>query len=338
MKRLLIIAAVLLMSQSVSAEKLIVTYNKDNVLSGVDFYREGEKYQSEEGDRLFIYDMDTGLRTDYVTSEPEEEKTPGDVPEAPPAEESEEEEPATAYENAKDAISAFAIVTGKSQVLQNDEEVWKIDVLYQGKERELYVPDETPISTVPDCMGDLSGCTVSALRRGDVINLSAYLSGKIKEIGLIMRIGERDIVTGGIEYGYDFESLYSAGGTIKWSNERYPIHHFGKSSNARVQYQFGLVHAKRDMYYTITNKAGRQEEIVDIPILPETVVYICDVGKKYEVSRGSRADILASFIPSASFDDDGNIVSWDSEGEYYYALSRTVDGIATDVVWFCGLK
>lgn len=344
MKKLPIVLALLLTSQSVSAAQLIVTYDKDMVLSGVGIYCEDKEYGIADGESAFIYDMDTGERTQYFApaadDEPESEDKPTDEdePDDTVVEPEEDTSLPTVYETAKDAISAFAIVTDKSQILQNDDTVWKIDVLYQAKTRELYVSDDITITSAPDAYADLAWESASSLKKGDVINITASTTGKIKGINLIMRLDGYDIINDDMDYGYDFEYLYSSGGVVKWGNESYPIHRFGKDTSGRVQYQFGLIHVKRNLYYTITNKAGKQNEIIDIGILPDTIVYVCDVGRKYEITLGNTSDITASLIPSDSFDDEGNIISWSDEGEYSYALSRTIDGFAAEVVVFTNLK
>lgn len=340
MKKIIALIMVFFAAHTAFSEKLIVTYDSGKVLSGVQLYKDGAEYPLGDGFFAYIYDMETGERTKY--SAPEKDNPPApDIPDKTPGEEPDGETGAdklpTVYEKAKDALSAFAIVTNKSQAMLDDEEVWKTEVLYQGKKREFYIANDVKITSAPDYYGELLEQTAEVLKRGDIINISASLSGRINGIGFIMRLDGYDIIKDDIDCGYDFEHLYSMGGAVRWANEAYPINRFGKTDKAREQYQFGLVCAKKDMYYTITNKAGKAAEMTDILVLPETIVYTCNVGKKYTVAQGSVSDIFPSFIPSQDMDADGNIVNWSDDG-YVYALSRTINGIASEVVVFTNLK
>lgn len=335
MKKILVLAAVLSASVGVSAEKLMVTYDEVGILSGVEFYEEEKEYTYPEGFCSFIYDMDTEEKVKYTKKTQEPEPEPEPVPEPVPEPEPEQEpEPLLGvYENKRDALAAIAVVVDKSRIMKDDEEVWKIGVLYQGGERDFYIADEAVLGSVPDAFPELSGSGVGVLKKGDVINISASLSGKIREVNLIMRADVGGIMSGENDYGYNFEKLYSEGGKIKWSNTVIPTNVFGQTYRGREQYQFGVVRDKRDLYYTIINKAGKADEVRDIQLDPETIVYVCDIGKKFKVSLGTTADIVASVIPQENFDEESNIISWDG-GEYVYALSRTINDIAAEVVVF----
>ena len=148
---------------------------------------------------------------------------------------------------------------------------------------------------------------------------------------------EDEIMTDEIDYGYNFETLFSENGTVSWGGYKYPINRFGKNSNDDVQYQFGVICDERGMFYKISNKAGIYEEMTDIIVMPETIVYLCDFGRRFKVEKGTIEDIRHSYINSADMDSERNIINWSKDTDYVYALSRTVDGIATDVVLFYNL-
>ena len=144
-------------------------------------------------------------------------------------------------------------------------------------------------------------------------------------------------MTDEIDYGYNFESLFSENGTVSWGYSKFPINKFGKYSNDDVQYQFGVIYDKRGMFYTISNKAGKYEEMTDIIVMPETIVYICDFGRRFNVEIGTVEDIRHSYINAADMDSERNVINWNEDTDYAYALSRTVDGVATDIVLFYNL-
>ena len=335
MKKLISIIAALMVSSTAYCEKLIVTYDNNGVVNAVSRYNENEEYEINEGFFAYIYDMDLKLKEEY-------KKPSGGGEENPPEEEippiQEEPKFPEIYEKEKDAITTFGIITNNARVLENDESVCRITMLYQGSERTFTVNDEVKITSAPDYWNELSGKTAEVLKRGDVINIVSSLNGKVREIGFITRIEQYDIITDDIDYGNNFENLYSSGGNVVWGNEKYPVNKFGTDSKERIEYQFGVISDKKDAFYTITNKAGKEDEFTYIAILPETIVYTCDINKKYEVALGTTADIRKSYIPSVDIDENGNILKWDEDTEYIYALSRTVNGLATDVVIFYGLK
>ena len=144
-------------------------------------------------------------------------------------------------------------------------------------------------------------------------------------------------MTDEIDYGYNFESLFSQNGGVYWGGTRFPVNRFGKYSNDDVQYQFGVIADRRGMFYTISNKAGIYEEMTDIIVMPETIVYICDFGRRFSIEKGTVEDIRHSYISSADMDSERNIINWSEDTDYSYALSRTIDGVATDVVLFYNL-
>ena len=334
MKKILSVFAAFALTATAHAEKLIVTYDAAGTLSSVLVYDENEEYDIPADFSAFLYDMDLISREKYIPKKEDIEEDKGEVEENNPS----EEEISSIYETKKDAISTFAIVTKVTKTLSNDEVVTKVDVLYQGREQVFLFAEDIKIGSAPENNAELVEKSAENLKRGDVINVSFSFSGKIKTLNLLARLENTEIITDDTDFGYNFEKLYSRGGIIIWGGEAYPVNVFGVEKNKRVQYQFGVITDKQDGFYTITNKAGKADEMTDIYFLPETVCYICDVANKYEVSKGSVYDITKSYIPSSDIDIDGNIIRWDADVEYTYALSRTIDGIATDIIIFHNFK
>lgn len=340
MKKILSFALAFLISNTVYAEKLIVTYDRNNKLSAVSRYEDGRNYDVKDGFSAIIYDMDKETKEKYEPIKVSEEipqVSPLPEPDNPADTETEIKTPEI-YETGKDAISAFAVVKSISQVLLNDETVWKAEVLYQGRECDFYIYDDVKITSAPDYRNELLGSDAGSLKRGDVINVVCSLSGRIYEIGFITRIEPYDIITDDIDYGYSFESLISCGGYVQWDYEKYPVSRFGERRSSRVEYQFGLVCKKNERFYTVTNKAGKESEMIDIPILPETIVYMCDVNNRYKIELGMPSDIRQSYIPGIDMDNSGNIINWSDDTDYVYALSRTINGVASDVIVFYNIK
>lgn len=319
------------------AEKLIVTYDNTNTLYAVSEFEEGKEYDIKEGYKAYVYDMAKDTKEEYKKKEVVEIPKPVPEPKPTPEPAIPEEKYPSIYRREIDAISAFAVVKNVSQTLLNDEVVWNVEVLYQGKERTFIIGEDVPITSAPDYWNDIKGCTVEALKKGDVINISASISGRIREIGLITRIEGYEIMTDEIDYGYNFETLFSQNGGVYWGGTRFPVNRFGKYSNDDVQYQFGVITDRRGMFYKISNKVGIYEEMTDIIVMPETIVYICDFGRRFSIETGTVEDIRHSYISSADMDSERNIINWSEDTDYSYALSRTIDGVATDVVVFYNL-
>ncbi len=326
MKKIIAAVTAFLLTTTVHAEKLLVTYDASGVLSSALVYEEGKTYEIPSGFSAFLYNMEEFLREEYIPKTEE-------VEEVPPV-----EEVSSVYETEKDAISAFAIVTKVSKTLDGDEPAIKVEALYQGREKTFLFAEDITIGSAPEYKPELLGMDAQSLKRGDIINISFAFSGKIKSLNLIARLPDTEIITDNTDFGYSFEKIYSFGGRVWWGSESYPANIFGTEQNERVQYQFGVITDKQDGYYTISNKAGLFNEMTEISFLPETICYICDIGNRYQASLGTVYDIEKSYVPSAYFDDDGNITAWDPDVYYTYALSRTVDGVATDIVIFNNFK
>ena len=336
MKKILPLLAVFMLTTTAYAEKLIVTYDNTNTLYAVSRYEEEKDYNIKDGHKAYIYDMEKDKKEEYKKKEvvivPEPElPAPLPEPELP------ERKYPEIYRHEIDAISTFAIVKNVSQVLINDEVMWNVEVLYQGKDKTFIIAEDVYITSAPDYWNDLKGCTADSLKKGDIINITASINGRIREIGFITRIEGYEIITDETDYGYDFEMLFSENGTVSWGNTKYPVNRFGKHSNEKIQYQFGVICDKRGQFYKISNKAGKFEEMTDIIVMPETIVYVCDFGRRFSIEMGTIEDIRHSYINSADMDSERNIINWSEDTDYVYALSRTVDGIATDVVVFYNL-
>lgn len=237
------------------------------------------------------------------------------------------------YEKEVDMIQAMALVKDvETRTNNNDEEIFGVTVLYQGKEMTVGIEDDITISSAPDTYKDLIGKTVESLERGDVICMTANIAGDtIRTVDLLFRPTEEDIVTGETNYGTNFEKLYTQNGKVagKWD-----IIPFGsKPSPERYQYVFGVVAFKDTGSLTLLNRNGVEDEEAELDIRRDTLVYTCDVdGREYTVELGDVSDIKTTLSQNI-FDREDPFV-YSDRYRYNYALARVVDGITTELILF----
>ena len=235
------------------------------------------------------------------------------------------------YEKAVDAIYAPALVKDvETRTNSNDEDIYAVTVFYQGKEMVIGIEDDLTISTAPEEYSYMKGQTMESLEKGDVICMTANIAGDtIRTVDFVFRPTDEDIVTGGADYGTNFEKLFSAGGKVasKWAVMNYGE----KASSDKYQYAFGIIGKKDGNSLTLINKDGSEDNAIEIDMQKDTIVYSCDVdGKEYEVEIGDTSSIEAT-IPKSAFSKTGT-VELDDRYSYNYALVRVVDGTATDIV------
>lgn len=239
----------------------------------------------------------------------------------------------TPYEKEVDAIYALALVTNVAAGIDaNNGEVVSLKLLYRGKESGADIAKDIKISSAPDAYSHLAGASADSLKKGDVICMSANIAGtKIKTIDLLFRPVSEDIVTGGADYGADFEKLFTTDGTVanQWQHLKYGT---TASKGSRYQYAFGVVASSNKNSITLLNKSTNPNDALEIDVNPEAYVYICDTcGKDYEFELGGVNDI-AGTIPASLLRED-EIILGDTYS-YNYAFVRVVDGTATDIVLF----
>lgn len=237
------------------------------------------------------------------------------------------------YEKEVDMIQAMALVKDvEIRTNNNDEEIFGVTVLYQGKEMTVGIEDDITISSAPDAYKDLIGKTVESLERGDVICMTANIAGDtIRTIDLLFRPTKEDIVTGDTDYGTNFEKLYTQNGKAAGKWDIIPFD--GKPSSERYQYVFGVVAFKDTGSLTLLNKNGVEDEEAELDIRKDTLVYTCDVdGREYTVELGDVSDIKTTLSQNI-FDREDPFV-YSTRYRYNYALARVVDGITTELILF----
>lgn len=238
-----------------------------------------------------------------------------------------------AYEKELDAAQAFAIVEkvtikdvdGDSKVLAT--------VLWQGKEQEILFDSDITIQSAPDAASHLVGAPVTSLKKGDVVYFWEQLNGKFSDLRVIYRPETRDIITSDEDFGTSFETLYTekglVAGTDAWSAVAY-----GAQPSTRTAYAFGVIEDKNKNLLTLFNKDGRLADAIELELSDDTIVYTCNMEEKALLEIKTVSSLRASSISRQNKDDEDNVIRWDKNATYYYALARIVNGTVTDIVMY----
>lgn len=237
------------------------------------------------------------------------------------------------YEKEADAIYGMALVKDVgTDINSNNETIYSVTLFYNGKEITVGIEESLQLSSVPDAYPELKGQDAGSLKRGDVICMTASISGdKIRTVDLLFRPTEEDIATGSVNYGSDFEKLFTQSGKVagKWNYMKYTE----RPSSDRYNYVFGIVAERTPGSLILMNKNAMEEETIDLDIRKDTLVYTCDVyGREYTVETSDIYGIETS-LPSNIFDRDEPF-TLDKDYTYNYALARVVDGITTEIILF----
>lgn len=261
--------------------------------------------------------------------EPVETETPAAT--ASPTETTEPEKtpyPAI-YPKPIDAINAPMVVKKNEAAMVDGEEYYKLTVLYQGAETTVSVRGGAEIKSAPDSASYLIGNNASVLKEGDVIHMTAYMSGMIKSIEFIYRPEKTDYVKSEYDGGTDFKLLYSAGG--KTAGSWNAIGYNGTAAEGDG-YIFGVPVKTEKGYILLANKEGKVKEV---SIASGTIVYTVNnaaKSNKTEFSGFGYAAIGRTFVPGNDFYE--SIIDWTDVDDITYALVKVTDGVATDIVVF----
>lgn len=232
------------------------------------------------------------------------------------------------YERQADAVNAFAVVSKVSQGADdNSEKRYYVDVLYQGSEMQFDIGADVKISQASDEFGGMTGQDAGVLQRGDVICVSANLSGEINNIGFVYRPLEDNIATDGNDYGNSFEKLVSRNGAIA-NRKGWSVMTYGGRNKDDNQLAFGVISDKHNKSLTLLGADGDENNALDFALEDDTIVYVCDMSAKRALSVKSITAITESALPKA---DEDSFVEYGS-GRMNYALLRVVNGTVTDAV------
>lgn len=240
------------------------------------------------------------------------------------------------YKKERDAVYTFGVVKKVSSVLNDGDDAYQLDMLLRGEEVSYTIPSDVKIAAASDYYTGFTGSDAGVLKEGDMIYIDRSVSGKIRALALIYRPLNANIVTSGESFGENFERLISSGGRVYDAPSSEPgsviSYKTGKGSG-RYQNAFGVIVDKYSLGFTLADQSGT--ETIDISVEDDTIVYVCDMSSKCQVSIGSVGSIVKSGIPSSAYDDKDNITYTD-DYIYNYAFARVVGGTAAEVVVFTG--
>lgn len=321
---------------------ILLAATKCDIIIGNDFCNtEFELNNTDIIDSVRIYFPETGIKIkDFIKYEipsviSETPETEPEIQKPEPDAEITGNENNTAisrYPTEYDAATAFMMVKSVETVADEEAIATKLTVLFRGEETTVTIPEEIVLSAAPYINYELINAPASELKPGDVIYCSTNMSGKIRTIELIFRPQKKDIVSQDINYGNNFELLFSDGNAVTNANP-VPIAVYGGKIYNR-QYAFGVIREKKNGYMELVNKSGIADNNIFINITDNTAVYVYNgTRRNNKVSLGTVAEIEKTWISSEYIDDDFNVTGWDSEYKNY-ALVRMSDGVALDVAVF----
>lgn len=283
-----------------------------------------------------VYDVDILTATPSATEAPASTKAPETAETPAPAKTPEPtEKPQKTYpdiyERQVDAVEAIAVVDEVSYGEdENSEECYYIDVLYQGSEMRIGVKDTVTVSEASDEFYYMLGQDMSSLQRGDVICFASNLSGEISRVGFVYRPLDVNIATDGNDYGSSFERLISKNGGIAGRNG-WTVMTYGGRSKSKNELAFGVISDRQNKSLTLLGADGDENKALDLSLDNNTIVYVCDMSARRELSVSGISSLERSSIPRNAADDDG-FVAYSDEYKMNYALVRVVDGTVTDAV------
>lgn len=327
--------------QQIKGQAVVAVYDKTNMLKscefvsiaedGTSFNMDYDKYTSDDVIKLYSMDLKssmvvTPLDSPKPTATPTASPTPTTKPTTAPA-----TTYPPVYEKGVDAVLAPAMVTKVSMTLdKNSERQYEIEIYYQGRERTLFMPEDTKIANAPAQYIGLIGSSVNSLKEGDVIVFSSRLSGRLNDISLVYRPQKEDIINDTTDFGSSFEELFSRNGTIGTEKSN-TVYKYDRTNTARIQYAFGVVQDKRGNSFVLNNKSGKVDTQADMYIPDNAMVYVYDMSTN-ESYMGNISDIEKSEISRQDMDDMDNIINWTQDGVRNYVLARVVDDVVTDAI------
>lgn len=241
------------------------------------------------------------------------------------------------YEKEKDAVFTLSVVESVASVSVDGQDMYSVTAYTRGERETLSIPSDTVIAVASDFFADLKGSDASVLQKGDIVYFEKSPNGsRYRAMAFIYRPLDDDIMTTDGSYGTSFERLISSNGAVYAADKAGAVLSYGKkdTSSSRYKYAFGLLADKTSAEFTLYNKSGLYSDSIDVEYEADTIVYTVDMSSKKDITVGNGHSIAKSFIAGSSYDDDDNIVSFNTDDVYNYAFARIVDGTATEVVLY----
>ncbi len=239
------------------------------------------------------------------------------------------------YENAANAIYAFAVIDKVSTEMDNSEEGYRVDYYYQGTKHSDWIGNDIEIVTAPDSAQSLKGAKLTSLKRGDVVFLNRRMDGSIKEIAAIYQAQSRDIINNTEDFGPNFQKLFSVQGKAVAGYSGWGVQSYGQPIASKgTQYAFGVIGRRENTVLYLLNKTGKINSAINLPLADDAMVYICNMQNTQGITVSKPSGIAAS-IPNVmwnkALEDSDPTITFDKSG-YNYALARIVDGTVMDIV------
>ena len=239
------------------------------------------------------------------------------------------------YPSSKDAGNAFAVCLDVASVSIDDEDMYSIEAMYQGKKTEFVVSPDIKIESAPQNYLDLSGADASALQQGDVFRISYNVpKTEFSRLDLIYRPDNHNIALDASDYGVNFEKLFAYNNNVGGLRNQWAAQYGGQNSQ-KYLYAFGIIADKTKNSLTLMNKSGETDKLMDIDLDENTVVYLCKSAREYEITAAPVADIPQSYVPKLY---DSDIINLADCGSFAYALVRIIDGTAADIAVYYNYK
>ena len=233
------------------------------------------------------------------------------------------------YERDIYAYTAPAMVKKNKTDYVNDEVAYRATILIWGKEDEVVFKEDCKITSCSESYPDAYEASAAYLKPGDVITINYPFKDGQNNISLLYRPSKNDpLKTLDAEKG--FYPLYTAGG---YTGGKWPM-----ASSKGVGYYFGIVEKTENRYLTLLTANGERRYAVDIDFTDETSTYFYNIEDTQSAEVITPYNIYPSIFEDGEFDEDLNLIIKPGSEPKCYALIRTLDGTAVDIMFFDGYK
>lgn len=233
------------------------------------------------------------------------------------------------YEKEKDANRSVIVVDSVSYISENDENYVSVKAMYLGEKREFLISEDVVLEYVPEAYSELKGGRLTALKRGDIIKLTASFSGKIEKASLIFRPTPKNPILSENNYGNGFSKLFSENGMVAGDNTYKVATPENGISSKGYNYAFGVIKEYKNYTLELSDVNG---EILEADVADGAFIYVCDTEEKFTLTSGSNGSIRKGAGSKSAFTDENVFLGWDNDKNLNYAFIRTISGVATEVV------
>ncbi len=233
------------------------------------------------------------------------------------------------YEKDVYAYTAPAMIKKIKTDFVNDEIVYRATILLWGEEKEIIFDEDCQIKSASEAYADAEGEGAGYLKPGDTITINYPFKDKQNDISLIYRPQKTDPLKN-LDKVNGFYPLYSknllTGGMWPMANDR------------SVGYYFGIVETVENRYLTLLTGNGSKKYSVDISFTDDTAAYCFDVSDSKSASISTPSSLVPAFLTDEEFDENGNLIISDETEPKCYALVRTLDSLAVDIIYYDGFR